>query len=168
VSRLVEGKGHESLLRAFCLALQEYPNATLTIVGDGPLAASLRELAASLGIEHAVSFVGETTDVAPYLSEADVFVHPSESEGMPRSGLEAAFVGLPIVARELPCHSRYLFSGLNGLYFSGGEEPMAHAILTVLAGIDRFTEGARSTRKFLLDDLDEKFRRGLDEVSLWH
>ena len=62
-------KGHDVFLRAMPLVLESVPDAKFVIVGrgwgaDGPAyEQTLRDLAITLGIDHAVLFAGETNDV---------------------------------------------------------------------------------------------------------
>ncbi len=48
--RLIEKKGLPVTLRAFASFLQRYPNATLTIAGEGPLLGQLQDLAREISI----------------------------------------------------------------------------------------------------------------------
>jgi glycosyltransferase involved in cell wall biosynthesis len=165
---LVEGKGHETLLRAFATILQDHGDLSLVLVGDGHLGQHLVEVAARLGIGTHVTFAGATTDVARFLDAADVFVHPSESEGLSISGLEAALAGLPIVARALPCHRAYLQPGLNGLTFAEPAEPaLARSIGEVCQRLDHFTAGAEQLRESLAGRIRRQFESGLAEVLEW-
>ena len=89
------------------LRLREaFPNARLTIAGEGPLEATVRALASDLGVAGAVSFAGFLSEegLVRLYSESHVFVHPSQltadqnQEGVPNSMLEAMATGLPVVA----------------------------------------------------------------------
>jgi glycosyltransferase involved in cell wall biosynthesis len=51
--------------------------------------------------EAVVKFYGERRDVIDLLEESDIFVNPSYSEGLPTSVMEAASVGLPIIATDV-------------------------------------------------------------------
>ncbi len=70
----------------------------LSIVGRGPLEGELRSLAASLGVDDLVHFLGDRVNVAETLAAADLLVHPSENEPFGLAILEACAQGaLPIV-----------------------------------------------------------------------
>ena len=70
--------------------------------GEGFLSKSneceLKEAVEALGVADRVKFLGLRWDVADWLDASDIFVLPSEAEGMPLSVMEAMAKGLPVVA----------------------------------------------------------------------
>ena len=108
IGRMVEKKGMTYGLRAFAAVRAEHPNIELRLVGDGPLAKTLRELADDLGIASAVTFVGirDADGVRAELEAADVLMAPSVvgRHGDRESGVivlkEAGATGLPTVGTE--------------------------------------------------------------------
>jgi glycosyltransferase involved in cell wall biosynthesis len=106
VGRMVEKKGPHLLLAAFARVVAECPAARLHWIGDGALLGVCRDLAAALGIEHAVMFLGaQPHDIveremrqARALVQHSVTASNGDSEGTPVSILEAGAMGLPVVA----------------------------------------------------------------------
>jgi glycosyltransferase involved in cell wall biosynthesis len=98
VASLTDVKNHAGLLRAWAAVSRTLPDAHLTLVGDGPLRASLEEQARDLGLAGRVAFTGLLDDVRPHLWAASVFVLPSHSEALPLSLLEAMAAGCAPVA----------------------------------------------------------------------
>lgn len=98
VGRLVEPKRFDVLLQA----VAALPGTTAVLVGAGPARPGLEALAAGLGIGDRVRFVGETLDVARWLSAADVFASPSPEETFGVAVLEALAAGLPVVYCRCP------------------------------------------------------------------
>jgi glycosyltransferase involved in cell wall biosynthesis len=88
VGRLVPEKNYPLLLRATA-AIRD---ADLAFVGDGPLREELQKQAGAR-----VSFLGQRADVSELLAGFDVFVLPSNTEGMSIALLEAMAAGCPIV-----------------------------------------------------------------------
>lgn len=80
----------------------------LVLVGDGPLMDTLRQEAEVLGIRDRVWFAGRQAYPMDYLKRADVFVLPSNAEGMPNVLLEALEAGLPCIATE--CGAREILA----------------------------------------------------------
>ena len=101
IGRFNEQKNHAGLLEAFRLLLEQAPNCRLNLLGDGELLEPMRQLAREKGIADKVFFLGSQSNVHPYLQEADLFVLPSNYEGMPMTIIEAMGTGLPIVATDV-------------------------------------------------------------------
>lgn len=105
VARLVEVKGTRYLLRAFATVARRYPGVQLVIIGDGPLRRALRSLAASLGVEDRVRFLGALghADVLAWMRRAAMLVLPGirtttgRVEGLGLVLLEAAATGVPAI-----------------------------------------------------------------------
>ncbi|HEX6465285.1 MAG TPA: glycosyltransferase, partial [Vicinamibacterales bacterium] len=98
VANLRTEKAHEVLFEAIARVAPRHPSLRLRVAGDGPRAAELRALAASIGVADRVAFLGHREDVGALLQEADAFVLPSRSEAFPNSVVEAMAAGLPIIA----------------------------------------------------------------------
>ena len=84
----------------------------VVIAGDGPERESLVRQVSERGLDRVVRFLGMRQDVVELLQAADLFVFPSEVEGLSNATIEAALAGLPIVAcdiggvREVVKHGR--------------------------------------------------------------
>ena len=110
VGRLVEKKGHETLLRAVGVLKGRGRDLALVLVGEGPLRQRLEEVARRLGLEAIVRFEGAApfSRVRELLDSADVFVLAStrgpdgDRDGIPVALLEAMASGLPVVSTQLP------------------------------------------------------------------
>jgi rhamnosyl/mannosyltransferase len=112
VGRLVYYKGFEYLIRAMARI-----NATLLLVGDGPLRHSLERAARELGVTSRIEFLGEMQprEIVPYYHAADLFVLPSiaRSEAFGIVQLEAMACGKPVVNTNLA--SVVPFASLDGV-----------------------------------------------------
>jgi glycosyltransferase involved in cell wall biosynthesis len=97
VGRLVPVKNHEVVFEALARASARGLDAELTIAGDGPRRAELEALAARLGIADRVRFLGYRADVRDLVSETDLFVLSSISEGCSVSLVEAMATGVPVL-----------------------------------------------------------------------
>lgn len=99
VGHLIPRKGHDLVIRA----LLEVPTARLLIVGEGPIEASLKRLADSLGLAQRVRFLGPVAHerMCEVYSAADVLVLASDREGWPNVLLEAMASGTPVAATNV-------------------------------------------------------------------
>jgi glycosyltransferase involved in cell wall biosynthesis len=103
------------------------PRFTLAIAGHGPQTDELEALQGD-----AVHVLGYRNDAARLLGAADLFVQPSEREGMSLALLEAMSYGLPVVAADGPGNPEAL--GDAGVLFqSGDEDALVEALTTLCA-----------------------------------
>lgn len=143
VGRLVPGKGVQYLLEALCLVRQVYPNAILTVAGDGKFRPDLERLCASLELTAVVRFIGtQSRSSLPELyAEADLVVIPSLSEIFPYAVLEAVAIGTPVVATNVGAIPEILGEGAI-MVPPMDPEALAEGILTALS--DRAAAAARA------------------------
>lgn len=96
VGNLLENKGQHLAIQA----LAALPGFRLHIVGGGPQAKALAELAAQIGVTDRVRFFGSVAqdELALHYSAADALVLASSREGAPNVVLEAMACGVPVVA----------------------------------------------------------------------
>ena len=100
VARLVPEKNQSYLLDVFANTLKSHPDAKLVLVGRGPQEDNLKSKAESLGISHAVDFLGVRDDVPEVLKALDAFVFTSTLEGLGMAVVEAQAAGVPTIASD--------------------------------------------------------------------
>lgn len=141
VGRLVNKKGIEYLLQALPRVLEQNPNETLTIIGSGPLQASLEDLARNLGISEQVLFLGSliNTEIPDYLRSAAVTIFPSivaddgDQEGTPVAIMEALACECAIIVSDYPGARDIIENGKNGILVSQrSTEQLAQAVTLLL------------------------------------
>ncbi len=124
-------KSPDRVIRVFAEhVLPQEPDATLTLVGEGPETEYCRRLARELGAEHHVFFTSEVpwTSMPDYYRYADVFVHASLSETYGNVLGEALWCGTPTVAfADGMGASAQITDGQNGVLFAPGNGPAAVA-----------------------------------------
>ena len=128
VSRLVERKGQDTLVRALPLIQGSVPDAVVLLVGDGPMRDTLVRLAAELGVSADVVFAGAKSwaELPPYFAAGDVFCMPTrtrkagfEVEGLGIVYLEASASGLPVVAGDSGGAPDAVLDGETGFVVDG-------------------------------------------------
>jgi len=94
--------GHETLLKSMPEVLKRYPRASLWLVGEGELRASLEATCRELGIAGNVRFLGRipNDEVWKYYTAADVFVLASDVESWGTVMLESIACGTPVVTTD--------------------------------------------------------------------
>ncbi len=109
-ARLVEQKAIDNVLRALKL-LPEHIH--FVVLGGGPLEEELKNLADELEVSERVKWIGQVdrSEVPMYRNRivADIFVHPSRSEGLGHSCLSAMAGHLPVIATQVGGFADYIF-----------------------------------------------------------
>ncbi|MBP6881350.1 MAG: glycosyltransferase family 4 protein [Candidatus Pacebacteria bacterium] len=108
-ARLVEQKGIDSIIRA--LALLPI-HIKFVVIGSGPLENELKDLAKMVGVADRVIWLGqiERSEVPKYRNTivADIFVHPSRSEGLGHTCVSAMAGHLPVIATQVGGLGEYI------------------------------------------------------------
>ncbi len=91
-------KGFDLLFESMALLLKSSPEAHLLIAGESQMAPEPAALVQRLGLQGRVHLLGRRSDMPEVLSALDVFVLPSQSEGMSNAILEAMAMEVPVVA----------------------------------------------------------------------
>jgi glycosyltransferase involved in cell wall biosynthesis len=156
VGNLLRGKGHELVLRAISRLRSSYPELRCRVIGEGQDRARIAALAAELGIEPQVLFLGRRTraEVAEAMRGCTVFVLPSCYEGLGCVYLEAMSCAKPVIA----CHGQgideIIEHGKNGwLIPVGGLEELVQGLSTLLDSAAMCTELGLAARQTILSGL---------------
>ncbi|MBO3839438.1 MAG: GT4 family glycosyltransferase PelF [Thermoproteota archaeon] len=133
VGRLFPNKGVQYLVKAAPIVLAKHPRVEFVIVGRGPMEAELRNMVKRLNVEHAFKFLGIVPSIPEVMSQCDIFVRPSLTEGMPLTILEAMACGLPVIASKIPGSSEVVKDGETGILVeTGNVEQLSSAIIKLL------------------------------------
>src|SRR5205085_10141766 len=109
---------------------------------------------ASRGI---VELWGRRDDMPEVLAQAHVACLPSYLEGLPKSLIEAAACGLPIVTTDVPGCREVVRHGDNGLLVPARDSvALADAIRFMYESPERRAEMGRAGRSTVLDDFDQR------------
>lgn len=99
-----EAKGHSIVIRTVAKLREMGYDVSARFIGDGSAVERFKALADSLGIGEHVHFVGKFANpqlVREQLLASDLYLFPSESEGLPRGVIEAMACGLVCVASNV-------------------------------------------------------------------
>lgn len=124
VARLSPVKNIETLLHAIKIVIAHCPDIVVNIVGDGPEKENLITLSAQLQIQDKVNFLGFRRDIPEIVSQFDIFVLCSLSEGTSITLLEAMAAGKPIVATNVGGTPVLVKDGEGGFLFVPGDVAM--------------------------------------------
>ena len=117
VARLLWDKGVREFVEAARIVRLAHPAAKFQLLGfldvENRTAVDHATVAAWVR-EGVVEYLGQSDDVRPFMACADCVVLPSYREGTPRSLLEAAAMGTPLVATDVPGCREVVDDGVNG------------------------------------------------------
>jgi glycosyltransferase involved in cell wall biosynthesis len=118
IGRLLGDKGVREFADAARIVRADLPDARFQLLGpmdEGNRSAIARSELDQWVSEGRIEYLGETDDVRPYIEKATAVVLPSYREGLPRSLLEAAAMGRPLVTTDVPGCREVVEHGVNGL-----------------------------------------------------
>lgn len=98
VGRFEYQKNHEFSINLFAEFVKEHPNSFLLFVGTGSLETECRKKIQKYGLDKKVLFCGQQNDITSFLFAMDIFLFPSNFEGLGIAGIEAQCAGLPVIA----------------------------------------------------------------------
>lgn len=119
-------KGEKILIHAVKIARQKGFNVTAVIIGDGSRRINFEKFAKDEGVEEFITFTGllpSSDDVREELLKSDIYVFPTQAEGLPRGILEAMAVGMPVLSTPVGgipevIDNKYLFDPLDSVGFA--------------------------------------------------
>ncbi len=161
--RLIEKKGLPVTLRAFARFAEDYPEARLTIAGEGPLLSTLKEFASELRLTDHVDFPGflSQEELRSAYYDAHLFAHPSElgkdgnQEGVPNSMLEAMATGLPVLATRHGGIPEAVEDGVSGILVDEKDyKALAEAMLALANQEEDYRKMSEAAHLAVADKFD--------------
>jgi glycosyltransferase involved in cell wall biosynthesis len=124
VGRFSAEKGQMSLMQANRVLLERPPGRRFVwlLCGDGPTMDEVQQFTREHAMRNVV-FAGRTDRVRDYLLAADIFVMPSDFEGMPNAMMEAMAQGLASVSTDVSGALDVARDGQEALYFAPRDTP---------------------------------------------
>lgn len=137
VGRINEQKNQLRLLQIFSLFQAEcYKDSKLLLVGDGSMRLRLQKEISALNLDDKVVMTGERTDIPDLLCAMDVFVFPSQWEGLGLVVIESQAAGMPCVVSENLPHDVYLTDSVKVVSLTDSDKTWVDKIKNV-CDVDR-------------------------------
>lgn len=167
VGRLVWEKGYAELFEAAREVLGSHRDTIFVVGGpDEPSKSDAVDQASlSAARKCGIRFLGHVNDVERLYAGSDIYVLASHREGFPRSAMEAAAMGLPIVATNIRGCRQVVEDGVNGFLVPPKDSArLAAALARLIAQRElRYRMGQAGTAKALADfDQQRVIRTTLD------
>ncbi len=170
VGRLIEKKGHVDAIAAVAALHQEGVSAELSILGEGILRDSLERCAREFGIGSHVIFHGAKNqeEVFAAMREADLLIHSArisgegDVEGIPNAVIEAAAMGLPVIATRHGGIAEAVGHEETGLLVDEeSPQALAGALIQLATERERRLAMGRCARSLMVERFD--IRRQIEE-----
>lgn len=169
--RFIDKKGLDLTLKAFATIAARYPQATLALIGDGPLKPALEQQARDLGVADKVEFTGflGQAKVMAHVNATHLYFHPSRTsvdgnrEGVPNAMLEAMASGAPVIATQHGGIPEAITHGESGMLVPENDaEGLAAAALRLIEDADLRQHIATGARRVV----ESEFSREIQDRRL--
>jgi len=166
-------KGEKTVIEVVKKCRDKGRDVSAVLIGDGSLRHSFEEYACQLGVGGFIEFTGllpTSDDVREVMQGADVFVFPTQGEGLPRGVLEAMAIGLPVLSTPVGgipevIPGKYLFQPAD----SGGFSEMLCHLLDHRAELNEMSrnnfEKSQEYRNVILQQRRDAFYQRLRSLA---
>jgi glycosyltransferase involved in cell wall biosynthesis len=160
VGRMVREKGYLELFEAARRVRERHPDVRFVVAGphdpDKADAVTQAEVDRAAGVAD-VRFLGMVGDVERLYPALDIYVLASHREGFPRSAMEAAAMGLPIVATDIRGCRQVVDHGRTGVLVPvRSADGLAAAITGLVTDAGRRAAMGAAAREKALSEFDDR------------
>jgi glycosyltransferase involved in cell wall biosynthesis len=134
VGSLIKRKRITDLIGAIAMVVNrsEHPVKCM-VIGKGPEKENLLVKVKERNLDNRIIFTDFQSDAISYINALDIFVMPSEKEGLPRVILEAMLMGKPVIASDITGPSELVIDGETGFLVPVGKpDEIADAIFKLI------------------------------------
>lgn len=125
VGRLSHEKNYASMIRAFAIVADRFPEWQLDVFGDGGERKNLEQLIDDLSLGGVINLRGSTRNVCDEMLHSSLLIHSSRFEGFGIVLVEAMSCGLPVVSFACPYGPKDIITdGVDGFLVPVGDERM--------------------------------------------
>ncbi|WP_396634863.1 glycosyltransferase family 4 protein [Maribacter sp. R86514] len=160
IGRLVNDKGMNELVSAFCKLIKKHADVKLILVGshEGETDILPESTWKKLNAEKRIIWVGKKDDIRPYLSVSNALVFPSYREGFPNVVLEAGAMGLPAIVTDINGSNEIIEHGKNGhIIPSKDEQSLLKAMTNFVEDQQLVLQMAKNARKVITERYEQSY-----------
>jgi len=170
IGRFVEKKSPSSVVKAFKIVADKFPDAKLWMVGDGPLFEDTKKLVADLNLQSQVTLAGvlNKMQIKDLIKNTRAYVQHSvtaadgDSEGTPVSVLEASSSGLPVVSTSHAGIKEAVIDGVTGFLTAEHDiEGMAQGMIKLAESPELAVKLGKAGREHMIFNYHIKSRIAL-------
>ncbi len=160
IGRLIIEKGIREYVKAARIVKKRHPSVRFQLIGGiesrNPSALTEKDFL-KLNADGAVEWIGEVDDVRQYIASSDVAVLPSYREGTPRSMLEAAAMGRPILTTDAVGCREVVIDGVTGYSVPiANVEALVDAFTKFIEDPSNIETMGQAGRDFIKNRFDER------------
>ncbi len=126
-SRMIPGKDHPTLLKAFKKVIEKYPTTELHIAGEGDTFSSVKKLATDLELQDNIKFLGllNVTEMLAFYNKISIYVLATKSENLSTALLQSMACELPTITSDIENNRLLITPNETGwLYQEGNVEDL--------------------------------------------
>lgn len=147
IARFDPIKNHTMMLEAFALVLEQRPNTTLIIVGDGDERENIETSIKRQNLANNVILSGYQSKPHNYLALMDIYLLSSLSEGTSMTLLEAMSISKPCIVTDAGGNSEVVINNQNGFVTKNDDtDAFAKAISTLLTTPEQSSEFGKNSK----------------------
>ena len=169
VARFIHDKNPLLLIKAFHHVAQQFPDARMIMVGNGPAREDAMKLTGKLGLTDKIFFPGFRNDVPRILAASDIFCLPSIKEGLPVSLIEAMAMKNAVIATDVQGCIDVITPDLDGILvkLDDLEEGLTRALLQLFKDPEQRERLGMNARKTVEERFDAtNMTRKIEKVYL--
>ena len=121
VGNFIPSKDHQLAINTLKVLKDRGYTSDLTLIGGGPLYSKYEELASNLGVSVKLFDRIPQEQIVKIMSNCDIYIHSSLTEGMPRAVLEAMAMRMPVVTTAAGTTAGTIQNEKNGLLVPVGD-----------------------------------------------
>lgn len=160
VGRLTDQKDYKTMINAFDVVYEKYPEYQLHIYGKGNDLSKLQDFANTKHCKEAIKFCGIDKEALRHVHKSKCYVMTSLFEGMPNALMEAMAVGTPCVSTNCDYGPADLIqNNINGQLVPVGD------ILSVANAIIKYIEDKEFSDKVSLEAMKLKETNSIETIS---
>lgn len=137
VGRLVPQKNHFFLIEIFSEICKLWNESKLFLIGDGPMADSIKKKARKMGLDGRIIFIGNIPNVYDYLQAMDCMIFPSLFEGFGTVVIESQCCGLPTLASDVLPQETQITKSIEFLSLKDSPKEWAEKAIEMTKSIKR-------------------------------
>lgn len=171
LGRLEPQKNYEFLINSFTDVVEKIKDAKLYIYGEGSQKNKLQNLINYYKLNESIKLCGFTENINKVLKEADIFVLPSDYEGMPNALMESLAAGVPSIATDCPCGGpkTLIKDGYNGILVPvRDQKKLSSAIISLLNDNkkkEKLSNNSKITsEKYRTNIINKDWEQFIDEI----